>query len=218
MNLPAGVVIETGKETTSIEPKKYVEKLIDEKFNGYLCVTIHGKQGLEEGVIVFNNGGIVSSNYDYYKFNKSFLGESALERSLNALNSKIGVIDLFSLTSYQVQLILTLNEENNLKEEVTKENLKVLNYFNEDYEKKLIEETGEGMEKVDLMKKFGLTRAVAKDSTRNQLMNKAIEENSEIEKTISKKVKQKEEKKTDEEETRERFSLLTKMLKKNKLK
>ncbi len=210
MNLSAGKVIETGVELKSIEPLKYITKLMDEKFNGYLCTTIYGKQGLEEGVIIFNDGTIVSSNYDYYKFNKSFVAEKALERSLNALNAKIGVLDLFSLTSYQVQLILTLNEENNLKEVVTKENLKIKNYFNEDYEKELMEKSGEVTSKEDLFKKFGLTRTVAKDSTRNQLMKKASDENTQIEKIMKKSSVEKD----SNEAENKRFSILKDLLKK----
>jgi hypothetical protein len=210
MNLSAGKPVETGIEVQSIDASKYVTKLMDEKFNGYLCVTIHGKEGLEEGVIVFNEGSIVSSNYDYYKFNKSFLAEEALERSLNALNARIGVIDLFALNSYQVQLILTLNEENNLKEVVTKDNLKIKNYFNEDYEKEVIDEAGEVTSKVDLFKKFGLTKTVAKDSTRNQLMKRAVDENKQIEETM-KKV---ETKTTEEDDVSKRFKSLKELLKK----
>lgn len=214
MNLSAGKVIETGVEVKSIDAKKYVSKLMDEKFSGYLCVTIHGKEGLEEGVIVFNDGSIVSSNYDYYKFNKSFLAEDALERSLNALNAKIGVIDLFSLTSYQVQLILTLNEENNLKEVVTKENLKIKNYFNEDYEKRVMDEVGEVTSKVDLFKKFGLSKEVAKDSTRTQLMKRASDENKQIESMMKKAEAKPEKNEKEEEDASKRFSILKDLLKK----
>ena len=210
MNLPAGKPVETGVEVQSVDASKYVTKLMNEKFNGYLCVAIHGKEGLEEGVIVFNEGSIVSSNYDYYKFNKSFLAEEALERSLNALNAKIGVIDLFALNSYQVQLILTLNEENNLKEVVTKDNLEIKNYFNEDYEKEVIDKAGEVTSKVDLFKKFGLTKTVARDSTRNQLMKRAVDENKQIEETM-KKV---ETKKVEGEEESKRLSRTKDLLKK----
>ncbi len=212
MKLSAGSPVETGKELASIVPAQYVKKLMDESFNGYFCITIHGKQGLEEGIVVFSNGKIVSSNYDYYKFNKSFLAEEALERSLNALNAKIGVIDLFSLNSYQVQLILTLNEENNLKQAVDKENLKILNYFKEDYEKQLAEESGEGIQKEDLFKKFGLTKTIAKDSSMAQLLNKAKSENDEIKKTLSKN--QEKQEKTKKEDASDRFSKLAKLLKK----
>ena len=99
MNVAAGNPVERGKYLEQINPKQYVSKLIDEQFNGYLCVAIHGAKGLEEGILFFHSGSIVSSNYEYFKFNKTYLAEEAAERSLNALLAKTGVIDLYSLSS-----------------------------------------------------------------------------------------------------------------------
>ena len=207
MNVAAGNPVERGKYLEQINPKQYVNKLIIEQFNGYLCVSIHGLKGLEEGTIFFHNGNIVSSNYEYFKFNKAYLAEEAIKRSLNALLAKTGVIDLYSLSSYQVQLILTLNEENNLKNKITKKEFNFPLSFNEDYEKQLITELGEDISKEDLLKRFGLTKTVARDSTRIQLISKANAENEQIEKTVQKAIEKKESKKVS------RFDSLSKMLK-----
>lgn len=206
MNIAAGNPIERGKYLEQLNPKEYVSKLLDEKFNGYLCVSIHGLRGIEEGVIFFHSGSIVSSNYEYYKFNKAYLGEQALERSLNALLAKTGVVDLYSLSSYQVQLVLTLNEENNLKQKQAKTEIVFPTSFNEAYEKQLIVESGEELSKEELLKKFGLKKTAGKDDTQNQLMNKAREETTQIEKTIKKA--------EEKQEQEDRFSSLSKLLKK----
>ena len=205
MNVAAGNPVERGKYLEQINPKQYVNKLIDEQFNGYLCVAIHGLKGLEEGTIFFHNGNIVSSNYEYFKFNKAYLAEEAIKRSLNSLLAKTGVIDLYSLSSYQVQLILTLNEENNLKEKISRKELNFPLSFNEDFEKQLVIESGEDVSKEELQKRFGLTKTVARDSSRTQLLNKANEENKAIEKAI---------KKVQQSQKSSRFSSLSKMLKK----
>ena len=208
MNIAAGSPGERGKYLEQMNPKEYINKLLSEEFNGYLCVTTHGERGIEEGIIFFHTGGIVSSNYEYYKFNKQFLAEDALQRSLNALLAKKGVVDLYSLSSYQVQLVLTLNEENNLKEKVTKKELKFPNSFSDKFEKELITESGEEVPREELLKKFGLTKSIAKDNTRNQLMKKAEAENDQVEETMKKAAPKKE--KTEDD----RFSSLSKLLKK----
>lgn len=178
MNITAGTPFELGKGLESIRPKDYLANLMQKGFSGYACVAVHGKMGLEEGVLVFHSGSIVSSEYNYFYFNKSFKAEQGLEKSLNAFLSSAGILDAFSLTSSQVQLVLTLNEENNLKTQITPANLSFPVSFSYSYEDELRKEKPEEEEvtKEEMLKRLGLTRLVGSKTTRGELVKKAKED------------------------------------------
>lgn len=196
MNIAAGTPLERGKDLRDINPKSYLEKMISEKFNGYISIAIKGKNGFEEGTVVFHNGDLVSSDYDYYKFNKNFKSGEGLERSLNAMHSKEGILDSFSLSSYQVQLVLTLNEEANLKEKVTNDNLKVPDSFSFKYEEELEKELPkEEMSKEQLFNKLGLSDKAGEKTTKEVLIEKAKEEDKDIIKTVVNEREKKEDEK-----------------------
>lgn len=177
MNITAGNPLERGKYLDEIDTRAFIVKLMEKSFSGYICVAIQGKMGLEEGTVVLHNGAIVSSDYEYFYYNKTFKADSGLERSLNALRAPIGVVDAFSLSAYQVQLILTLNEENNLKKSVTTEDLIVPAAFSFNYEEELGEEVPEEeVTREQMLKRLGLTRLVGAGATRTALIKKAKEE------------------------------------------
>ncbi|MEM0372818.1 MAG: DUF2226 domain-containing protein [archaeon] len=188
MNISAGTPLERGKKTSETNARSYLEKLMSEKFSGYVSVSSMGKYGLEEGTIVIHNGSIVSSDYEYYKFNLSFKSSAGLERALNAMTSSNGVLDSFSLTSNQVQLILALNEEANLPVPVTKETLKVPSSFSQSYEEELsLSLPPAEMSKEQLFKKLGLSRPPGEKADRETLVEKANSENQDVVRTVAKK-------------------------------
>ncbi|HLC48091.1 MAG TPA: DUF2226 domain-containing protein [Candidatus Norongarragalinales archaeon] len=111
MNLPPGIIVKTGIDTATIDFAALLRELKDKVFNGYLAITVEGASAIEEGIVVFDNGKVVASFYEYFKYNKQVLGDLAFQRVMNAAASKHGVADIFQLTNDQVQLILAFNEQ-----------------------------------------------------------------------------------------------------------
>jgi len=190
MNIASGTTVQKGVALSDVNPKEHVVKLMREKFNGYTCVTIKGKNGVEEGVLVFHDGNIVSSDYEYYRYNKRYTAEEGLIRTLNAFLASKGVVDSFSLSPYQVQLIMTLNDDCNLKNEIMSESsIPFPNAFSYSYEEALMETKRETKEyaKDVLLKKYGLSRMVGPKVTRAVLLESADDENKRIDKMVKKK-------------------------------
>jgi hypothetical protein len=193
MNIASGTPVQKGVSLSDINPKDYIVELMAEKFNGYTCVAIKGKNGIEEGVLVFHDGKIVSSDYEYYRYNKRVVSEEGLLRTLNAFLASKGVMDSFSLSPYQVQLIMTLNDDCNLKNEITSSaSLPFPNAFSYSYEEALVETKRETKEyaKDVLLKKYGLSRMAGPKVTRAILLESADDENKRIDRMIKKKGKE----------------------------
>ena len=185
MRITAGNPLERGKDLSLTNANEYVSKLGQEKFNGYICVTIKGKRGIEEGVLLFHDGRIIASSYDYFYYKRTYQGETALERTANALASKLGIIDVFSLSSYQVQLVMTLNEEASLKKPLEPQNLKIPDAYSTKYEDTLSVSVQQGQEqKTNLAKKLGLTSDFLKGMTREDILQLAKEEDEKVEKMV----------------------------------
>jgi hypothetical protein len=193
MNIASGTPVQKGVNLADINPRDYLAKLMEEKFTGYMCITVKGKTGLEEGTLVFHNGNIVCSDYEYYKYDKKFTAEEGLARIVNCLLASKGLIDTFSLSPYQVQLIMTLNEDSNLKSEVmSSDSLQFPASYSTAYEDSLtkVEKPEEKpYEKEVLLKKYGLSRMMGPKVTRAILLESADEENIKIDKMMDKKAK-----------------------------
>ena len=177
MNLTAGNPIERGKDTNTLNTKKYLEKLTQEKFNGYICITNQGQYGIEEGTIILNNAQIVASEYQYYYFNKTHKAQPALERTLNALTNPKGIIDTYSLTSYQIQLVLTLNDENTIKPHQNLQETKLPPKHSNQYENQELQTQQKKTKtpkttREQLLKKFGLINATTPGQTQKQQAQK----------------------------------------------
>jgi hypothetical protein len=110
MNLPPGTMLKTGLETSSVSLPALVKELMKKKFNGYLAVVIPGLGGVEEGILIFDDGRVVASSYEYLFYHKLMLGKDAFARVMNASSSKNGVIDVVELTNEQVHLLLAFTE------------------------------------------------------------------------------------------------------------
>ncbi len=111
INLPAGTVVKTGVDAVTIDFKALLRELKEKLFNGYLCITVQGSRGLEDGALVFDSGKIVAAFYEYLKSSKDLSGDQAFVRVLNASLANTGLIDIYQLSNDQVQLILAFNEE-----------------------------------------------------------------------------------------------------------
>jgi hypothetical protein len=193
MNITSGTPVQKGVSLSDIHAKDYVGKLIEEKFNGYTCITIKGKTGIEEGIVIFHNGNIVASDYEYYRYNKRYVAEDGLERVVNALLAARGIIDTFSLSSYQVQLIMTLNEDANMKNEIMSvSSLQFPSAFDYKYEDELAgrgEPEEKQSEREALLKKYGLSKLMGPKMTRAVLLEGAEDEGDRISKMLDKKAK-----------------------------
>ena len=110
MNLPPGNMVKTGLETTNVNFNALVNELVKMKFNGYVAITAAGASGIEEGILIFDDGKTVASTYEYLAFKKLILGKDAFIRVLNISASTNGVIDVIELTNEQVHLILAFTE------------------------------------------------------------------------------------------------------------
>jgi len=186
MKVPTGEPVERGRKVQKISPKHTIQTLIENDFTGYNTITIHGETGLEEGVIVYKDGYIIGAEYIYFKYNKTYIAEEGLERALNALNSKNGIMDTYKLSSHQLQLAKTMNEENMLQEPIGKEELEVPTTFNKEYEEQLMKKETKELTQSELLKKYGLTQLETSKDTGGQLVQKARQEHRTLEKFLEK--------------------------------
>ena len=182
MGIAAGTMVETSKDLKDIKPKEYLVKLMNKKFDGYICTTIKDLNSIEEGLVLFEKGKITLSSYEYFGYNKKFIAEDALKRSLNSFNAPIGVMDVFSLTPQQVKLVKTLKEDCVLKMPVAKDKLKIPGTFSYKYEKEIVGDAGEEITRDELLERYGLARLKAPSTTKEMLMYRAKKEAEDIEK------------------------------------
>ncbi|MBI5635862.1 DUF2226 domain-containing protein [Candidatus Micrarchaeota archaeon] len=155
MNLPAGKALKTGLDAASIDFSSLVAELSNKKLIGFACVTIGDGSGIEEGVLVFDEGKTVASDYEYLKYGVTLFGKEAFKRIVNASNAKYGTIDVYQLTSEQLHLALSFNEQaiwvpspNDLR--VDKKS------FDKSFEQQVIDEA-KNLDKSELLKKYKLS-------------------------------------------------------------
>ena len=140
----------------TVEFVALLNELMGKSFNGYLCITVKGGGGIEDGVLVFDNGKIVASTYEYLKHGKTLMGEPAFVRIVNAGAAHHGIVDIFQLANEQVEMVLAFNEnaifvpnEKDLK------NLKVSEFSNF-FEEQATKGEEKAASKSELMKKYRL--------------------------------------------------------------
>lgn len=157
MNIASGVAVDRGKALGKFDPKEYLTKLMKEKFNGYVCLTVSGEKGFEETTLIFSDGRVTCCDYEYFKFNRKFSAEDGLKRALNAFTARNGVLDCFSLRPQQVQLVMTLNEDCVLKQAMGEAELAFPAAHIADFEKEVAGEIAKVEEtKTWFLKKYGL--------------------------------------------------------------
>ncbi|MCX6767938.1 MAG: DUF2226 domain-containing protein [Candidatus Micrarchaeota archaeon] len=154
MNLPSGAPVKTGIDVASVDFPALLHELLKKGFSGYLCIAVQGAGGIEEGTLLFDGKKISGGFYEYFKHNKILMGKDAWARVLNAAGAEQGVVDIYQLSSEQVELVLAFNEqaiwvpsEKELRE------LKTASFS------PALEEQAKGMrkeEKEDLLKKYKL--------------------------------------------------------------
>jgi len=111
MNLPSGAPVKTGIDVASVDFPALLHELLKKGFSGYLCITVQGFGGIEEGTLLLDGKKITGGFYEYFRHNKTLVGKEAWARVLNAAGAENGVIDIYHLSAEQVELILAFNEQ-----------------------------------------------------------------------------------------------------------
>ncbi|MBR9707521.1 MAG: DUF2226 domain-containing protein, partial [Candidatus Diapherotrites archaeon] len=123
INLPAGKPVERGISIKDTDLKATFDNLSGASLNGYLCLMIDGVDGLEEGVAVFKEGHPVAAAYEYLKHDQLILAEEAMTRLFNAAHAGLGVLDVYSLTKEQADLVLAFNGKAAFKKLLQKQDI-----------------------------------------------------------------------------------------------
>lgn len=111
MNLPSGKPFKTNLDNASTDVFKVIEELHRKRFSGYMALCVKGQKGLEEATLLLDEGKVVGAAYEYYGYQKTFAGDKAFQRFVNASAAKHGTLDVFELTSEQIHLALAFNED-----------------------------------------------------------------------------------------------------------
>lgn len=158
-----GIPIKQGVDVATVNFMGLLAEVMKKKFDGYLCICVQGRGGMEEGTLVFEDGRIVASMYEYFRYNKILMGEQAFARVLNASAAKHGIIEIYQLTAEQVQLILAFNEQAifvPVERDLRNVNI---NEFSIAYEERVQEEKKESKDtKENLLKKYKIEEAGGK--------------------------------------------------------
>ncbi|MFH1779744.1 MAG: DUF2226 domain-containing protein [Candidatus Micrarchaeota archaeon] len=110
MNLPRGKPLKQGIDVATVNFKSLLNEIKNKKITGYMSITVKGITGIEDGTLIFDNGKIVGSAYEYLKYNKTFMGKEAFPRILNSTAAKKGIMDIYTLELEQIHLIFVVNE------------------------------------------------------------------------------------------------------------
>ena len=159
MNIPLGtplhkkVVLKEGD--TTLRLKSFMESIRD----GYMCVTIKGQRGVEEGVLVVEKGNIIGAHYEYLSLGNKYIASNAVPRVLNALLAEHGIYDIFTLTTQQMELLKIFNEDLLLLEHISVKRLETMlpTTFSYKYENQVLEEA-KPADRDELLKKYKLPK------------------------------------------------------------
>ena len=164
MGLPPGTIQEQGIKLKEINFKNKLFELVKQKFTGYLALTIDGFDGLEEGIVIFKDGALEGSTYEYLKYGITVLGDYAFPQVCNATASDYGIIDIIKLNSRQVELIVSLNTKIQIRKQIKGKDLDKLipKKFDSGYAEKVLKSVLEKTEtsnagKEDLFKRLGIS-------------------------------------------------------------
>jgi len=127
MNLPVLNPIVKNVPLEKILPDKLFLDLFEKKFEGYIYLTINGKYGFEESIIIFSKGRIEGLIFLINGYDVELFGKDAVNFCLNCFGAKYGILNLFSLTEDQIKLVLLFNEKMRFSLAVTtKKNISIL--------------------------------------------------------------------------------------------
>lgn len=159
MNIPVGNFLEKGADLKKIDLQKKAGDLSAKAFSGYLVLTIEGYTGIEEGVLLFRNGEMTGSVFEFIKFGETFFSDDALKLTANASKANHGIVDVIELSKQQAELVLAFNDKMAFPKAIQPKDLSRVVTSNYDIElvKKFVSDKIKKEEsRFDIMKKLGL--------------------------------------------------------------
>jgi hypothetical protein len=155
VNIPSGEEVVKNLEVKGIKTSSMIKDLNNKKFNGYVSITIREKFGFEDGVIIFKDGEISGSYYNFLLKNKELYGKDAFTFVMNAFGAEFGSLDVNKLSKEQVELMLTFNEKSKFELKLKDLQKKIKTKYDENL---VSQEIGIDVkdEKYELFKKIGL--------------------------------------------------------------
>ena len=94
-----------GKKLSELDFMTEAQDLLDKGFIGYAVLTIEGLDGVEEGLLFFREGRLVGAIYDFLKYGVTVYAQDALPAVFNAAAAEHGVLDAYSLSRQQMELV-----------------------------------------------------------------------------------------------------------------
>ncbi|HZX19891.1 MAG TPA: hypothetical protein VFF13_02665 [archaeon] len=160
MNLPVGEVISQGVNFREIDSQRLVESFFDKKFSGYIVMTLQGFNGLEEGILLFKEGFLVGSIYEYDLQGLTVFGDSSIEHVFNAFAAEYVSADIVSLSNQQVDLVTAFNDKAKLHKVISKKDIgrSIPKVFSPQQAELVLKDfLGKKDSKKDIFKKLGLS-------------------------------------------------------------
>ncbi len=111
MNLPVLSPVVRNVPLDKIVSDKLFLDLYDKKFDGYIYLTIDGKYGFEEAILILSKGKIEGTIYLIEGHDIELMGKDAIGFCLNSFGAKKGILNIFALTDDQIKLVLLFNEK-----------------------------------------------------------------------------------------------------------
>lgn len=111
MNLPVTNPIVRNVPLNKIDSYKLFLDLAEKKFEGYCYLSVLGKYGFEESILLISNGQIIGTIFLISGYDVELYGKEATLYSINSYGASNGILNIFSLTPDQTKLILLFNEK-----------------------------------------------------------------------------------------------------------
>ncbi len=171
MDLPAGTPIREGMDTGSVDFRKLFPTLSQHDLTGYLAVDIMTNNGIEEGILLLNNGEVVAAEYIYVAKEIFVRGDGALPLVMNACVGE-GRFDICELGADELLYAREKNREDVLKYKPTEKELLAL--LPDTFTEKVPDQKTEavikpekitkagGVSREDVLKKYGISHPDAK--------------------------------------------------------
>ncbi|MEM4390875.1 MAG: hypothetical protein QXX06_03360, partial [Candidatus Diapherotrites archaeon] len=121
--------------------------------------TLNGVSGIEEGALIFKDGFIIASFYEYECNKITIFGKTSLEHVFNSFVAEYCIADIVGLSNQQVDLVTAFNDKAKLEVPLQKGDLgKMLpKIFSKELGLKVISSSSDKSDKSDIYKKLGLS-------------------------------------------------------------
>lgn len=161
MNLPVTNPIVKNVSLNKIDINRLFMDLYDKKFEGYCHLNILETHGFEESILVMSKGEIIGSIFLIPGYDIELYGVEGLLYSMNSYGSKEGVLNIFGLSSDQINFVILFNDKIKLSKHIFPEKKKEFIFKNLKYNANLTKEillgkTKEEKSNKDILNEFNL--------------------------------------------------------------